>query len=174
MDTVQLTSILVSDPHTNKHSIMVCACDHLPAQITRVPACLIVNTDPSWKGGQHWLAIYIDANRNVEFFDSYGQPAEKYQLVSDFLLRHSNVWKMNTRQLQGTLSSTCGQFCIYFLLWRSRCINFENIMGSFDKSVDANDILVSSFANFFLNQKTSVYDVDYIVNQCCSAFSPIS
>lgn len=170
MDTIELTRILTSDPYTKNIFWGVRASNHLPSHIRKVPACMIVNSDPSFKQGAHWLALFIDENRNVEFFDSYGQEPEKYRLIFDFLKRYDTNLKKNNRQLQGPLSSTCGQFCLYFLLWRARGVSFEKILSSFSNSLDANDFLVSTFVSSVSNRFTKVYDVDYVVNQCCNSF----
>lgn len=173
MNTTELLTILKSDPYSNKSYISVCPSDQLPSGIPSVPACFIINTDPSWKPGSHWLAVFIDGHRNVEFFDSYGRTPEKYKSVHSFLKRCSDSWKINNQQLQSALSSTCGQFCIYFLLWRCRGITFEKIIRSFDISVDTNDILVTAFVNSVSGRNTKVYDVEHVVNQCCSNFVPL-
>jgi len=41
--------------------------DNLPDD----PHLLVCNTDPSYKPGRHWIAIYIEDGRG-EFFDSFG------------------------------------------------------------------------------------------------------
>lgn len=174
MDTIQLIKLLQNDTYTKRCFGMVCPSNHLPSSIKRVPMCIIVNTDPSYKPGRHWLALYIDQNRNLEFFDSYGFDVEKYSFVKNFLIRNEmNLSKWNTRQLQGSLSSTCGQFCLYFLFWRSRDIPFEKIMSSFGQSTDTNDIFVTSFVNSVTGASTNAYDVEYILNQCCRNFVPL-
>lgn len=174
MDTVELTRILSSDPYAKKLFLGVRASNHLPSELSRAPACLVANTDPSWRSGSHWLAIYCDENGMLEFFDSYGQDPKKYDLIYDFLSRNAVSWKMNRRQLQGSLSSTCGQFCLYFLLWRCRGVGFEKILRSFDSSVDTNDVLVTTFVNSLSHTITKMYDIDYVVNQCCKSFVPLS
>ena len=178
MDTIELTRILSSDPYARHCFAGVRASDHLTSKkMPKAPSCLIVNTDPCWKPGTHWLAIFMDENRNLEFFDSYGQHPLKYRRVYEFLRWHGkdeNEWKTNTKQLQGPLSSTCGQFCLYFLLWRCRGVSFEKIMSGFDENGSANDIMVTSFINSLVKQTTKVYDVDYVVNQCCKTFFPLT
>lgn len=174
MDTTQLTGILESDPYARSYFAGVMPCNQLPTKLSKAPACLIVNTDPSWKQGAHWLAVYMDENRNLEFFDSYGRDSNKYRLIHDFLKRNSaDPWKMNTKQLQGPLSSTCGQFCLYFLLWRCRGVSFEKIMSGFDESVHTNDVMVTTFVNSLLKESTQIFDVDYVVNQCSRTLVPL-
>jgi hypothetical protein len=170
MDTSQLAAILQSDKYAKNNFTGVFAADRLQSlHVKKYPACFIVNSDPSWKPGTHWLAIYMDHNHNVEFFDSYGQSPSKYPMIFDFMRTYTGHYKMNFVQLQSSLSSTCGQFCIYFLLWRCRSVSFEQIMNAFDPCQETNDLLVTTFVNGIFDLNTKTYDVDYIVNQCCKA-----
>ena len=47
--------------------------DTLPTSIKKRPAIIVCNTDPSDRGGEHWICIYVDRNRCGEFFDSFGR-----------------------------------------------------------------------------------------------------
>jgi len=175
MNTIQLTHILSSDPYASKYFGGVFPSNHSPLTIYKAPLCFIINTDPSFKSGRHWLALYINEKKNIEFFDSYGNSIDKYPFIMRFVQRHSEIGhcKENTRRLQSSLSSTCGQFCLYFLLWRCRGISFENIVKSFVDNANTNDFMVTSFVNAATGQNTHVYDVDFIVNQCCQDFLPL-
>ncbi|GFU88482.1 uncharacterized protein TNCV_3354211 [Trichonephila clavipes] len=42
-------------------------------------AALVVNTDPHDEEGSHWLAMYIQDEKTIEFFDSYGFPPSVYE-----------------------------------------------------------------------------------------------
>lgn len=55
------------------------AFDELP-KINKFPSCLIINTQPRTKPGEHWLACYFDKYKNSYFFDSYGQSPLIYKL----------------------------------------------------------------------------------------------
>lgn len=147
MDTVELTHILTEDNFTKPNFIGVFAADHVPTNAFKSPMCFIANTDPSWKPGGHWLAIFVDYDGSIEFFDSYGQDPIKYHhRIYAFLNQYEN-YKFNQKQLQSSLSSTCGQFCLYFLLWRCRGVKFETILKNFDKNLTMNDFLVTTFIN---------------------------
>lgn len=59
-------------------------------QLTHVALCpnhrprlYIVNTDPSWLPGRHWVVIYIpqETNAPAEFFDSLGKHPDTYSPV---------------------------------------------------------------------------------------------
>lgn len=173
MDTVEITHILSNDVHTGKCFLGVFPSNHVPLGKTKLPCCFILNTDPSWKSGSHWLAIYVDHKGNAEFFDSYGQLPSKYPAVQAFLRKYDDTCKFSTRQLQSTLSSTCGQFCLYFLLWRCRGVSFDCILRSFDHLQENNDLLVTTFINTVFDRNTTVYDVDFVINQCCKSLCSV-
>lgn len=88
--------------------------DCIPQKL-RLPAGIVVNTDPKDKQGQHWIAIYMDKNKKTTFFDSYGEPPRvKYH--KQFLeLKGQNV-QHNTKRLQDSSTSVCGHYCCEFLL----------------------------------------------------------
>ena len=44
--------------------------DNLPTHIPKRPVIIVCKTDPSDRGEEHWICIYIDRNRHGEFFDS--------------------------------------------------------------------------------------------------------
>lgn len=171
MNSIELIHTLTNDKFAKDYFLGVFSSDHVPLSIRKVPACFIANTDPSWKPGGHWLAVFVDHENNVEFFDSYGQDPTEYPMISAFLRKYEDTCKRNTVQLQSYFSSTCGQFCLYFILWRCRGVTFENIMSAFDECKETNDFLVTTFVNGLFDKNTKVYDVDYVTNQCCRAKS---
>ena len=88
-----------------------------PFTFTNVPsqihAC-ILNTDPSYMPGQHWVAFYLDPQRvpfTVEFFDSYGHNPAEYGLE----LPSNLVIEQNILPLHGSESVVCGHYCMLFI-----------------------------------------------------------
>ena len=121
----------------------VCAIDKLPEFIPTRPFLMIVNTHTQNLPGEHWIAIFVDTNRNGELFDSLALP------VSNILIRWLNrftiKWKKNGRTFQHVLSSTCGAFALYFTLNRLHVTNFETLTALFNKSPHVNETLVNVF-----------------------------
>ena len=93
-------------------------------------AQLVVNTDPADKPGQHWVAIYITREGVGEYFDSYGRPPNLPQIQQVFQKNVNDVI-YNTRHLQGTFSTVCGQYVIFFLLHRCRELRIDKIITFF-------------------------------------------
>ena len=60
-------------PHFRPVFKEVYARNRLP-RLLNVPSALVGNTDPDHRMGQHWVAIYIDANSRGEYYDPTGRP----------------------------------------------------------------------------------------------------
>ena len=89
--------------------------DTLPTRINKRPAIIVCNTDPSDRGGEHWVCIYIDRNRHGEFFDSFGR--RPCQSFCSFMEKPCIYWTYNDRQFQNILSTVCGAYNACFLLF---------------------------------------------------------
>lgn len=134
LDTTTLHRLLSSTHGT--HFLGVFALDQLPPRLpndNQHSYCLIVNTDPSNLPGMHWLAVYIDRNKNflADVFDSYGRvPPLSLQR---WLTKHCRRWTYTRRFIQGALTSLCGIYCIYVL--HVKCFRFPK--QSFKEIVDS-------------------------------------
>jgi len=114
------------------------------------PMALIVNTDQNIDGaGEHWVAIYAD-EKSVEYFDSYGQPPMRVGFYR--LLNHlGKKWERNTRCLQHFLSSTCGHYCLYYLVLRSRGHKMRDLLLTFTDNTTENDRFVEQEVRLHFN-----------------------
>jgi hypothetical protein len=95
---------------------------------------IIFNTDPHYKSGQHWIAMYTDLNKgNCYFFDSYGLPPEKevqrlMKRIGKFIKDNGSEPVMDHNRMQHQRKSVdCGTYSIAFILRMLRGDNFENI-----------------------------------------------
>ncbi len=113
MNTVQISKCINSDPILYRECAGVLAVNKIPKP-DGFPFAFITNIDPDTLPGSHWVAIYMDKGGQTEFFDSYSQNPEMRQIVL-YLKKHGCNLRCNTEELQGPFSSTCGQFCIYYL-----------------------------------------------------------
>lgn len=125
MNTLDIQRILRRDPYTTRYFVGVFPSDKIPP-IQTFPAVLVINTDKHTDVGSHWLALFIEENRTLEFFDSYGLHPETYgEDIARFVMNYPKL-KYNTVSLQSPTSNVCGQYCIYFLVKRCQgfCMNF--------------------------------------------------
>lgn len=145
MDTEEVAQLLSMDAYTKD---IVCevfdgvhAADqlHLPKER---PLAMVINTDPSWKGGRHWVTIYVPDGGPWEYFDSYGElPNQPF--IRQFL-EHRQVIH-NRKVLQSPSSDVCGHYCIYYLIHRARGYSMDAIVKRFSNDTDRNDKDVKDF-----------------------------
>lgn len=126
---------------------------------------IIANTDPAHMPGQHWVAMCISKTHINEYFDSYGQfPDKIFQqyLDKNFLFLQD--------PLQTNLSTTCGQWCLYYILekcnggtFASMCEFLSPFTQPFEK-----DFLVQRVVKTFLDVSEPIIDVDFLLHQICT------
>jgi hypothetical protein len=104
-------------PELQKHFIGVFSIDTLPKTLKQRTFC-ICNTDTKNGIGKHWLCFVKTDKSSVECFDSLGISSEKKKLLSNFCHFNAKYVTFNETQFQRNDSSTCGLFCVYFLLER--------------------------------------------------------
>jgi len=71
------------------------------------PSIIVYNLDKHYMPGLHWVAVCISESGYAEYFDSYGLPPYKLEIIA-FLQRHAKSWTFNRHRLQGITSNVCG------------------------------------------------------------------
>ena len=106
------------------------------------------NKAPDTHPGLHWVALFVTDN-SIEYFDSYGRdPPNALHRWGK-----KKQWITNPIPLQSPLISVCGQYCLYYLLHRTRGIDMIDLLMDFDADVDRNDKLVYDFVAEIYNCK---------------------
>lgn len=127
MNTSQLLCVLHSDPLLCTSMLGVYAADQIPLSIRY--GGFIANTDANFKPGRHWCAFYFNGSGQSEFFDSYGKPPLYYNnSFLSCLRKNSVVQTYNSETLQNNYSNVCGQYCLYFLMHRTRGQQLKDIV----------------------------------------------
>lgn len=107
----------------------------LPNFLLQKPAGLVINLDPRWEEGSHWVAVYIPSRGPAVYFDSYGRyPPEPIIALMERNSRYG--WKHSTLKLQGDLSTLCGWYCIGFL---KSCPDYFSFLRRFQHCDTHND-----------------------------------
>ena len=106
----------------------VFAADNLPSTLD-FPACLIINTDPADRIGEHWVAVFLADSSRAEYFDSYG--IAPFHEALQFCQYFCKETVYNKLWIQSPLASSCGHYCIHFLLHRSQGETFKNFLKRF-------------------------------------------
>ena len=84
--------------------------DNLPKFIN-TPFAIIINTDKSDGPGEHWVSVYVNSEKNGEYFDSYGlKPL--YIEIEMFLIDNCVSCTFNNIFIQNPSinSFTCGYY----------------------------------------------------------------
>jgi len=124
----------------------VFSCDRLPTR----PTLFVCNTDPSYKPGKHWIAIFVaDDRRYGEFFDSLGRRPNC--LFERYMNEHCRVWTFNSTQLQSVVSRICGQYCACFCILRGRGVDLSRFSNYFTRDTGLNDVVVHGLLRKMLN-----------------------
>lgn len=133
----------------------VVSSDTLPPEaVSRRPCAYIANTAPAQNPGEHWVCFYFNKLPPHEYFDSYGGEPPKH--FKHFLER--NDFKRNTRLIQHPSTTVCGQYCLYFILMRSKGIPFESFVNNFSKTdLLNNDATVNRAVEAYYKIKKNIF-----------------
>ena len=114
MHTRELQYILDHGTWIKNLHARVCAKNQLPKQ---KPACVqayFVNTDSSYRSGEHWVAVIFNRNGDSTYFDSYGLPPLNTEIMS-FIHNNSSRWTYSKQVIRSLLGVVCGYYCIFVL-----------------------------------------------------------
>jgi len=120
--------------------------DTLPNSIKENQA-LIVNTDPSDRPGEHWVAILMHSNGKGEYFDSYGLPPLHPEFIKFLDNNCYNGWTFNNTTLQCLSCITCGHFCVAYIKFRCLGHSYNDFISLFAKDLVFNDELINLYVN---------------------------
>jgi hypothetical protein len=129
MDSNELFHALKLIIGSRKIFYRVISSNQLDKYIDRLaPKVLIVNLDPSWMPGSHWIAICNLLNE-YELFDSFGESSKSLGIYFNKLTNKRPI--ENCSQFQSITASTCGHFCLYFSQNRVAGRSFVEIVENF-------------------------------------------
>jgi len=146
LSSKDLENILLNNKIFSELEHRVCSMDGLPLR-TKTKSLLIVNSDVHQLRGRHWMAIFIPKDSPPEFFDSLGKcPSSYSHFLIDFLIEeNAHGFVYNYKRLQAPFSSSCGLYCIYFLVQRVKGKSFESILGEFSENLQQNNVFIQHF-----------------------------
>lgn len=139
MDALTLFTMLKVNPSTETAFDTVLAAD----QLCRVKPdkFYIINTAKADKSGQHWIAVFT--GKTPEFFDSLGHPPDYYrQDFESLMIIHGPAYRYNTLPVQANGTSTCGQFCLYYIYQRCAGLAFQDIINHFSRDLNSNEAFI--------------------------------
>lgn len=82
--------------------------------VFKKPRLFIINLDPSYQQGTHWVAVHFDRLGYAYYFDSFGRPPAGQILT--FLERFApRGYQYSKDKIQDDNSTSCGYFCVLFV-----------------------------------------------------------
>lgn len=166
METKEIYASLKTNKSTRNCFLSVFPIDLLPDRETILQKTedtyLVINLDPSYKSGSHWVTICLNMDGCNEYFDSYGKKPP--EIITNYL---KASYILQKKQLQGNTSTVCGQWCIYYIWQKCNGATLKEISDSFKTSQkEKNDRHVNnSFNQNFTGPCTEVFDLDFLVPQ---------
>lgn len=166
-DTAQLIRCCLADEDISPLFIGVFAADKIPIFFPVKDWCLIANTDPSSKGGRHWVSFGRRWGDNF-YFDSYGKkPSSYWPNWARF-----DKWHKDLRDIQQMTSDVCGDWCLYWCLGLSRAPSenklFKLMQKFSERDLETNDehvytVIHSRFPRI-LNSTKHFISLDNLIN----------
>ena len=126
MDDFTINKILLSNKVTKDSFIGVFSSNTLPSYAQT--GYYVVNLDMSQQPSSHWIAIKISKSKSKnEYFDSYGlgPPTVRFKKF----MKYNYV--SNSKRLQQSLSTTCAQWCIYYIMEKVSRMELEKYTKTF-------------------------------------------
>ena len=142
MNTLELNCILNSDPIMKGFSPQVLAIDKFVEFPLKERGLVICNSQSSDKLGEHWFLIFYKDVKEIYFIDSFAKSPEQYGLNEKFSTR--KVFSLSS-SLQNTLSTVCGEFCVYFAFNLCRNIPLRKCLEPFSENKSLNGLIVRRF-----------------------------
>jgi hypothetical protein len=161
MNSEELNNILKSHKYTRKIFGGVYPSDFQPPlEKKNKKIAYIFNLDPSNKKGSHWISVFL-SRRSNEYFDSFGLTPD-LKILKKFKRRK---FRYTNKIIQNPFSATCGQYCLFYILKKSKKYSFNRIMKYFGNDVIKNDLKIKKMIKKHFNKKTKIYDIPFLIKQ---------
>ena len=124
------------------HFIGTFPCNLIPSNIPFRPCSMVINTDNSKGGGEHWVSLILLQNSKAEYFDSFGFPPLIREIQSFINSHGSNGFTYSAKVLQHPSTSSCGLYCIEFLRWRAEGLSYQCFTNNFSDNLSLNESIL--------------------------------
>ena len=116
---------------------------------------IVFNVDPHYKGGTHWIALFVDIkNQFIFYFDSNGDrcPKEIKTLVKRIkgqakLLNIELDYSDNSNLTHQKLDGQCGVYVLYFIIE----LLLENKSAEYFKNTRISDAEMQKYRSIYYN-----------------------
>lgn len=137
-----LMQICSFDPNTFKG---VLSCDNFYLKVKDINLSpsdrYIINLSSSNHKGSHWIAILVNANNKVEYFDPYGLDCFDSYIRKAFEEQEITIETFK-KTIQNPSSEFCGLYCVAYLLCRELNISKSTFASFFhENNIIQNDMI---------------------------------
>lgn len=149
----EIVAFIRQFPHIESCFLGIFNTDTLPRKIP-VNKFLIVNKSLSSEAGSHWYCLFRVSKPDLECFDSLGVDEERQELLKSVRFYGIQNIDFNKKQVQANHSSSCGEFCLFFIFERLHNLDFsfaELLNDIFVYETEANEEIVTQFYQKFQN-----------------------
>ena len=133
---------MLKDQHIRTKFKGVYPTDKIPINLP-LHSLIVVNLDPSYKKGSHWIVVHYVEDGKCEHFDSLGRKPDNK--IHNLLMINKMIYKYNNQRLQNFFSDTCGLYCICYSYYTSRNRKMEDILKDFNSNLRNNDQIVKEY-----------------------------
>ena len=140
--------------------------EHIKIKTHLLPQGFIFNYDPSNKPGSHWVAAIINPPGTKHlFFDSFGRPPA-LTCLKNFL---HGKYLFNPVQYQNELTTSCGEWCIFFLCYHltHQTFDWSEIFDPY--FTIKNDKIVTYWVNKMFSSHFETLDKSFLKKQMCKS-----
>ena len=132
-----------------KH-VEICASNELPhrSYLSDCPSFFIVNTDPNFETGSHWICIYVYRVNNIiqtYFYDPLGLSSSDYNKhigrFIQYTTDNAGICYINQNIHQSENSILCGYYCLSFFFSLITLSSEPNEISSMMVSLTEEDIV---------------------------------
>lgn len=102
--------------------------DQIPSTAS---GAMIVNTDTSTQGGEHWVSLFVIDKKHVEYFDAFGLGPIVPEIIS--YIQHFDQCTYSSIQIQDLLSTSCGYYCVAYVKNRLKGMSLEKFVHLFTR-----------------------------------------
>jgi hypothetical protein len=148
MNSLQIKDAVMTNIEISRYFCGVHASDQIPKML-KPPISMIINLDPAYLKGSHWVSLCIGREGEGVYMDSFGRPPNENFIIQQYC----NKWHFNSKQIQPKESLLCGEYCLYFIYWWSRGMRGRDILAKFSPDLYYNDKLVSMFCTSIFPSK---------------------
>ena len=116
-----------------------------------LPCYVVCNLASEGDPGTHWVSLALEADKAV-FFDSFGAACKSDGMKRLLVERGYKSYTYNMYPLQHSLSVSCGEFCIGYVLSQKAGWHLSQYVGLFKYRSRVNDQIIIDVVDILSKQ----------------------